>query len=221
MLPMTGRAFSVVLLPTSLFVLLCVLAIRIGAARPDPDLSYWRDFGFTACALPCYAGMTPGVTDFRNTVELIAANVPVLSRELLVSTSQTVFFGQDDATFQTLSGLARYANGMVGEIRLTLFRTLSSVILRFGPPDCTLIYPPTRPTVIFLYWQGDTALVWASASIDQAVLLRSPVFTIATTVLENRRVCESSSEIQPWRGFAAVWRYLRDYEDLYGDPSIF
>lgn len=201
---MSGAAFAV----TCACALLAALALAAGRALPDADAAYWRAFGLARCALPCFAGITPGETPFSDVVERIRESVPALSQQLLVSNSQAVFFAEDSALQTSLSGVVRYHQGSVGEIRLSLYLPLSSIVLRYGRPDCALLYPSAAPSELYLYWQSGALLYWASVGISDRVRLSSPVYTLASTALEPPDVCQTRPEIRLWRGFAPVQRML-------------
>lgn len=192
-----------------LTLLLTVGSVLASKDTPQPDTEYWSQFGFNACAMPCFAGITPGETPFNNAATLVANYLPALRQQILVSSSQAIFFGEDSATGASLTGIARYIGGKVGEIRLTLTRTLVDVLLRFGSPDCTLAYPPGNAEYLYLYWEDEGSVFWASVTVNSYVDFESQVFTITSTTLEDAAVCSSNTATEPWRGFAPMWVYNR------------
>jgi hypothetical protein len=205
-----ARLCGAALALTGACALLAALALAQGRTLPDADAAYWRAFGLAGCALPCFAGITPGETPFSDVVGLISESVPALSQQLLVSNSQVVFFAEDSALQTSLSGVVRYHQGSVGEIRLSLYLPLSSIVLRYGTPNCTLLYSAATPSEMYLYWQAGDLLYWASVGITDRVRLSSPVYTLASTELEAPDVCHTRPETRAWRGFVPVPRMLTD-----------
>lgn len=193
---------------TGLCALALGLALALGRLQPDPDAAYWRAFGFSRCAMPCFAGITPGQTPFSDVIGRISESVPALSQQLLVSNSQVVFFAEDAALQASLSGVLRYHQGQVGDIRLSVVLPLSRVLLRLGRPDCTLLYPAGAPSDLYLYWQSGALLHWAAVSVSERVRLSSPVFSLASTALEAPDVCQSRPQTGAWRGFTLLRRML-------------
>lgn len=196
-----------------LLIPLCLLtalmaagAIFAGQTNPELDEKYWSDFGFDACAMPCFAGITPGQTLFTDATALIARYIPTLNEQILISSTQAIFFAEAEDAPDRLTGIARYAQGKVGEISLTLARPLFSVLLRFGRPDCALAYPTGNAEYLYLYWEDGALRYWASVAVADSVHFNSPVFTINSSS-EERSICSTNTDTRSWRGFAPVWVY--------------
>jgi hypothetical protein len=219
-------------MPRSLarIALLCFALFTLGAAaahglaqgQPKPFSYYWSAFGFADCAMPCYLGIVPGETAFREAAGIVAERLPTYSSMLTDEGSQVVFFGVWQGSSQTVSGLVRNRRGLVGEVRITLNVPLVEVVLEFGPPQCVMLYPQRAPSIMYLYWDDGEIMHWASVTLvaGQRIIPRisyeTPVFTIATSALEAGNVCsgpsaatppQANARLVPWRGFAPLWRY--------------
>lgn len=187
-----------------LLLALCV-AVPVFGGRQIETGQGWADFGFDGCALPCYAGITPGVTPFDEIYPLLIDNVPMLDRRMIASGSALNFWAWTPS--QRLSGLIRYDRGLVGEMRLNAIVPVAAVMTELGAPDCILPNTrgePERMTVIF--WErgqvsigavlepsqhrinlnGDTLALWLHTAVPGDCSLRGAL---------------------PWQGFAPLWTY--------------
>lgn len=55
---------------------LMAAALPTIAPRPDPMADYWEAFGFNACKLPCWAGVTLGGTHYSESNDLLKNFLP-------------------------------------------------------------------------------------------------------------------------------------------------
>ena len=181
---------------------------------PIPQPDYWDRFGFSTCELPCYAGMTPGMTSFEQVPMLLDQNVPALLRSVLVSGSQINFMAVYDP--YAASGLIQPAMGTVGRIQLSLRVELIDLIERLGVPDCVWVDPnPAELETIVLYWSVDRVVIGATVAEP---LFQPPTFSqwwnhfnvigMVFSIDNPEAPLCSDPAVVGWHGFAPVWRYI-------------
>lgn len=182
---------------------LCCTTIVVWATRIPGSEAAWTRFGFEACALPCYAGMTPGETPFGETGVLLMNHVPALDPRVISSGTSLNFFAR--LPVQQLAGLVRYqTDGQVGEIRLNAVLPLDQVLVQLGAPDCILAAAVDRAPIIF--WERGGVSVAAVLSTDAnayqpGASLFSLWLRVATPPDCTLRGARS------WQGFAPLWVY--------------
>jgi hypothetical protein len=214
--------FSLILRPIliawAIVVMLCAMAVSWSRQVEDQTMAaYWRDLGFDVCDLPCYAGIVPGETDFDDVTGLLAANLPALSNQLLVSNSQVGFTVEGDISADDrrvfLSGGIYYFQGNTRDIRGSVDFPLRWALLRFGAPDCATANPMINPQndmqILYLYWQGNEGFYWVGVAVfGEHLTFEAQVFDIGASVnRDNLPVCKNPSPMTAWQGAAALWRY--------------
>lgn len=184
---------------------LCVVVPVLGA-RQLPPHEAWQQFGFDACNLPCYGGITPGRSDFSNSASSLIQQVPAIDRRM-ISTGTSLSFWARMPTEQ-LSGIIRYElGGGVSEIRLNARLPVDHVLDQLGAPDCILgrtTEGSTQTTVIF--WERGVVSIGAVLStLEKGVNLKAEVLSIWLRAV-NPPDCSLRGAIA-WRGFAPLWAY--------------
>ena len=191
---------TVRLLP--LVVLLCAALPAFGG-RPLSEDAGWRDFGFTACNLPCYVGITAGRTPFNEMPDLLRRSIPLIGDRMFNAFTTLNFWASLPHT--QISGWARNNGGVVAEIRLVSPLPLDHLLIQLGTPDCVL--PGTqRPTII----------VWVRKMISIGVVLGigekdfSPANRVSAIWLRSTNPDDcSTSGAKAWHGFATVADYVQ------------
>ncbi|MCC6801575.1 MAG: hypothetical protein IT319_01725 [Anaerolineae bacterium] len=189
-----------------LILALCAVMPVFSGRRVDVS-SAWQAFGFGACILPCYAGITPGVTPFDGIYPLLVENVPQLDRHMIASGSALNFWATIPS--QRLTGLIRYERGLVGEIRLNAVLPLAAVITELGTPDCILLSTggePERSTVIF--WERGEVSIAAVLERNQSLININGDARALWLRIAVPGDCSLRGAL-PWRGFAPLWTYSR------------
>ncbi len=193
---------------------LCAIMPSIQTDPPRADPPYWEAFGFEVCALPCFAGMTPGETRFDRAPYLLSDHISSLIRGALVSGSQVNFLAQsgDDS----LAGLIQPSMGRVGVIRLTIDLPLYALVARLGTPDCVWVDQdsPATQRLIVIYWSIPGAVIGASVIEDAHMPLLSGGWLFDSRMVgmfvssdsQDATFC-TSNDLMAWRGFAPVWHY--------------
>jgi len=187
-------------------LLICTAVTAFGARTPAADES-WQHFGFAVCDLPCFAGITPGQTDFDSVPRLLMHHVQSIDPRMIAGGSSINFWAQSKT--QQLGGLIHYDGGRVGEMRFTVILPLEQIITELGTPDCLL--PNTgsdqnRVTVIF--WERQQVSIAAVLAPDPSALnLNANTLALWLNAVQAND-CSRSGAI-PWRGFAPMWDYLR------------
>lgn len=192
-----------VLLKILVVCVVCSITVVVWANRiPSSDIA-WSRFGFETCALPCYAGISPGETPFRGTGTLLINHVPALDPRVISSGTSLNFFARLPS--QQLAGLVRYqTGGQVGEIRLNAVLPLDQVLMQLGAPDCILAATVDRAPIIF--WVRGEVSVAAVLSLDA-----NPYKPGASVFSLWLRVAVPSDctlrGARSWQGFAPLWVY--------------
>lgn len=186
------------------FTLLCG-AVCIAGAVTYLDDPAWEDFGFTTCALPCWAGITPGQTSFEKAYALLDEYIPALHTSLL--TEDTDITMTASSPQQLASGVLYNRDGLVDSIRLNVQMPLGQLLLSLGAPDC-FIYTPSstsRSGGITVYWVRDEGLIAAlMLPSEQPIQPNSSIQVIALNIgLHN---CDRETMF-PWRGFSPRWHF--------------
>ncbi len=191
------------LLPACL--LLCAV-VPVFGARQLPRSEAWEQFGFDYCKLPCFAGITPGVTPFNGIAQLLLWHIPVIDPSLIASGSAINFWAR--LPTQQLGGLMRYERGTVGEMRFNGSLPVGEMVAELGSPDCILPNTqgdPDRLTVIF--WERSGVSIGALIAPDQRTInLNADALALWLRAIAPGDDCSLWGAL-PWRGFAPLWRY--------------
>lgn len=183
---------------------LCAVIPVTGGRPLHPD-DAWEQFGFGYCDLPCYAGITPGVTPFESAAPLLLRHIPLLDPRITASGSALNFWARMPG--QQLAGLIRYDRGMVGEMRFNVLLPVAAVIEQLGTPDCILPNANGEPdhfTVIF--WEREQVSIGAVLSPAQHTIDLSADMLALWLRAATPGDCSLNWAL-PWRGFAPLWEY--------------
>ncbi|MFN8448196.1 MAG: hypothetical protein U0521_06310 [Anaerolineae bacterium] len=190
------------LLPMCL--VLCIVVPGL-AARPVIPGAAWDGFGFNVCKLPCFAGITPGVTPFDDIYRLLVSNVPLLDRRMIASGSALNFWARLPS--QQFGGLIRYDARLVGEMRFNVILPVASVLEELGTPDCILPNTqgdPARMTVIF--WERGNVSIGAVLSPNWHTIDLNADSLALWLRVATPGDCSLRGAL-PWQGFAPLWAY--------------
>src|SRR5690606_25812707 len=185
-------------------LILCSAVPALGK-RATIDVPAWHAFGFAACALPCWAGITPGETSFDKAFDLLVQHVPSLNTQVLMSGAQIPFSA--NLADQYASGFLYYNQGEVGNIRLSVQLPLIQLIERLGTPSCYFSGESSYDGLgsLTIYWELDGVLIAGLISQGtEDVQPTTPVDGVAFSPDES--ACDLA-ETHPWLGFAPRWRY--------------
>ncbi len=170
-----------------------------------PD--YWQPFGFAACELPCWSGITAGETRFDAAVDLLLLNMPGRVDQILTSGTQINFWSLYHN--QAMAGIIQYNAGMVGDVRMTIQLEVGMLIERLGVPMCVWLndnVTESSGSMVF-YWQRDRGSMGALIpNLRPAFALAKDTVTSGFWVSSQPAPCDDSGTIA-WRGFATAWRY--------------
>jgi hypothetical protein len=174
----------------------------IGQRLPPPQLEI-EEIGFAACTLPCWAGITPGLTPFAEASELMAEHLPAFSIPSFLTTSTLSF--QTITSEPNIAGALYYDSTRVSEVHLEVALPIGYLLDRLGTPDCVWVSQGNLQAVMAVYWEGEELSTGAYLIFDgrMAWKLEMPTryLQMSTTLTCN------SPEIVPWMGFAPAWRY--------------
>jgi hypothetical protein len=189
-----------------LIAFLCLLGFALPAfgGRPLAPDEVWDDLGFTACDLPCFAGVVPGRTGFQTAPEVLRNRLPLIGRRMFYNNAVLSFWASS-ARYE-LAGWAGYDRGMVGELRLTAPVPFDYLLDHLGTPDCIMPrIPPTERSGV--YWIREGVSIVALLSLDQ----HNFDLTTRSTGLWLRAFrpddCAGAGAVG-WRGFTSTAEYL-------------
>lgn len=174
------------------------------AGSESVESSVRAGLGFEACVLPCYAGLMPGRTPFADTSALLAANVPLLTRQMRIDALTLRF--EVEAPNARLTGVIGSENGRVGSVQLRLDFPLRRLLADFGAPDCILAGSPSDAGALhYLVWQIDGLLLRAAVDAQPRLLALDQHSDGLWIGVASPGACPG--DLLPWHGFAPAWRY--------------
>ena len=189
----------------ALCVALCAVVLVFGARQMSAHEA-WTSFGFDACELPCYAGITPGRSGFGSSASTLMRQVPAIDPRMISTGTSLSFWARMPS--QQLSGIIRYEQGGgVGEIRLNAKLPVEQVIAQLGTPDCILgktTESPEQMTVIF--WERGVVSIGAVLDSQGSTLNLSANVLALWLRAVNPPDCSLRGALA-WRGFAPLWAY--------------
>jgi hypothetical protein len=186
-----------------LTALLCAVIPVIGGRSANTG-SAWERFGFTACGLPCFAGITPGYTPFDTLSNLMSRHVPVIDPRMIAGGASINFYAYWNG--QQMSGVARFDRGRVGELRLNVSVPLAPVVEQLGAPDCLLLNNNPANLQVVVFWQREGVSV--AAVLDQTaprVDVNGRLLALWLSAVEADN-CKRQGAVR-WHGFAPLWDY--------------
>ncbi len=180
-----------------LICMLVVSAVLVLQRQPVPDLV---QPGFSACDLPCWAGVVPGETRYVDAEKTITANIDNIRLQFPdflaeVPTSQIL-----DARGEVF-GAVFEDRGMVGGVRLDFRVPLWQLLEVVGTPMClqdSLMGADMHTYSI--YWQVDGGYVMGIVLIREAADWRLDQSTASVFIYDGSDPCVGSSAF-PWQGF--------------------
>jgi hypothetical protein len=199
-------SFARLLLFPLLFIMLILCsAVPALGKRATVDDPAWHAFGFDACALPCWAGITPGQTSFDKAFALLVQHVPTLNTQVLMSGSQIPFSAS--LPDQYASGFIYYSQGEVGNIRLSVQLPFVQLIERLGTPSCFFYAEGPYGTLgsLTVYWELDGVLIAGLVPPGNADV--QPTTSIDAVAFNPDEPACFQEDTLPWLGFAPRWRY--------------
>jgi hypothetical protein len=191
----------VIRLALLLFVISAIVPM-IGKRLSSLD-SGVEEIGFTACELPCWAGITPGLTPFADAGELMAEHLPAFSIPSFLTTSTLSF--QTITSEPDLAGALYYDNSRVSEVHLEVALPIGYLFDSLGTPNCVWTSPGNMQAVMAVYWEDEDLSTAAYLIFDGSMTWEMEMPTrflqMSTTL-----TCDTQG-IVPWMGFAPAWRY--------------
>ena len=199
---LTSLFLRLILRLLPLIVLLCAAIPTLGGRSLAADVS-WQQFGFSACALPCFVGITPGKTPFNEIPDLLHRSIPLIGNRMFYNITAVNFWASIPPA--QLAGWARNDQGIVSEMRLTSMLPFDHLLAQLGTPDCVLS-GAQRATVVF--WIRGSISVGAVLEVDQRDF--SPNNRISALWLRDPQPddCEATGALA-WHGFAFVSDYAQ------------
>jgi hypothetical protein len=192
------------LIPLLIIMLILCSAVPALGKRATVDDPAWHAFGFDVCALPCWAGITPGQTSFDKAFDLLVRHVPTLNTRVLMSGTQIIFSAYVP---EYADGFIYYSQGEVGNIRLSVQLPLIQLIERLGTPSCFFYGEGSYDTLgsLTVYWELDGVLIAGLVTPGDGDV--QPTTSIDAVAFNPDEPACNHEETLPWLGFAPRWRY--------------
>lgn len=179
-----------------------VLAVLLAARpRPVPPLDAP---GFEACALPCWAGITPGETRTQESPQIMSAHLP--DTPVVFSQIGTQINFNTTRTERSISGSIYDDRGTVGGLRLMMRLPLWQILELLGTPACVSQQPEaSAQRFVTIRWALENHSIGVTLLLEPAEWnISAEIFSLA--VFSRDAPCSSPAEIS-WQGFAPLWFY--------------
>ncbi len=203
---MVRLAFRFALLLVPVLFLISTAAPFTGQHLAPPDTAL-DELGFAACKLPCWAGITPGVTLLTETHTLMTEHLADVDLTLQVADSAMTF--QVGSGF---SGLMFYDGSRVSEVHLDAALPMSYLLETLGTPDCISASKGTTQVNLTVFWEEGARFTGAFLLFDGRMAWQ-PETTTRTVLMGAFEVCDTPG-ILPWNGFAPAWHYAGQVSGL-------
>ncbi len=159
------------------------------------------------CQLPCWAGITPGITPIADVIGLLDAIEITVSPQTF---NEGVFFTLDNPTTILEGSVYGDHRGIVNLIRLSGHIPIPYLFRQLGQPDCALYPNPSE--AITVIWQRERITMFAIVLQNSFGELvpdgNAPLFNTYFNGIE----C-TQPETLPWLGFVPSWRYIQQLND--------
>lgn len=188
------------LLPCLLFISGVLLATR--AAPPSITLP-----GFAACALPCWAGITPGQIPYRMALRVLADHLPDMTLDFEPGLSQVNFVAQAPAA-NPFYGAIYEDRGQVGGLRLEVRLPVWHLIAQLGRPRCVAVHRTVTLStrIANIYWQSGEIYIWGFLAFEDGIQWGPDSHTTSLFILHSDDPCAQPG-VAGWRGFAPLRLY--------------
>lgn len=161
-------------------------------------------FGFAACDLPCWAGVTIGATHYTETIPLLAANLPGFSGFADTLIGYTIWANPDPYFLNATIFLP--PGGTVSAVTVDgSYLPADWLIDRLGVPDCVLA---AYATGLRVEWYRPGWSLSASLHGEPRRML-TPVAALSAVTLQAGRTradCQTNGAT-PYAGVAPWWVY--------------
>ena len=178
-----------------------LLAVGQGRALAPPSYP-----GAAACALPCWAGITPDHTRTEDAYALLAASLS-LEEAAFTFRQITNEIRFEAAAEQPVSGVIYDDRGVIAEVQLMLELPLGWLVAELDSPQCA------RSTqmldgrdIVQLSWVTEDYYIGATTILPQTETLQPATRTTVLSLSRAYPICEATTQ-HPWQGFAPAWRY--------------
>jgi hypothetical protein len=199
-----ARQFMMRALPVFAASIVSILLITHNRALPALNTS--GEPGFATCDLPCWAGVMPALTPFREALKIITANLPGWSLNVQASNAQIGFYGSLDE--DRIGGVIYEDRGSVGRIRLDVNFPLWYLIEVLGSPYCVRAnhLSSINLNVVLVYWRLGNMSVTGVVTLNPLEKWYPGTQTEALLMMTSYEQC-ALIDAHPWMGFARLWLY--------------
>jgi hypothetical protein len=163
--------------------------------------------GFAACKLPCWAGITPGLTPFAQADELLVEHLPNVDITLHLLSSALTFQVDNE-----LSGILFYDGGHVSEIHLEVVMPINYFLETLGTPDCVTASKGPTEVSLSVIWETSDGFIGAFLLFDGRMGW-NPALVTRSVLMGTVNVCDTPG-ILSWKGFAPAWHYAAQVSGL-------
>ena len=162
--------------------------------------------GFEACDLPCWGGLLPGETPFREAAAVLRQH---LAPDATVASDGVMVVFHTRSAEPYISGVVSYNNaGSVGTIYLNTVVPFVYLLDRLATPDCLWVSQTSdHRALFFVIWKRDGWFIKAFVPADEYGRLNGHLTAHDVEIGASRSICDGNGA-SPWLGFAPAWRYV-------------
>ncbi len=188
-------------------LLTCGLSLGVVLALHRDEAPVITLPGFDACALPCWAGMTPGETRYADAPRLIGEHIPGATLNFERGFAQINFIIQAPGS-NPIFGTVYEDRAQVGGLRVDGVIPLWVLIEQVGRPRCVTSSRAltSNAQVVNVYWQMGEIYLWSFTTFADTARFRPSIPALSLFILHSEDPC-TQPDAQAWRGFAPLWVY--------------
>lgn len=183
-----------------LFVLwgsLCTAAV-IGGQQRHSEVIDLAQYGFAACELPCWAGITPGETTSGYIIPLLERHIPAYQDARFPEWGIVTFrLRLDDVT-----GNVRFTDHVNQIYIMNLEIPVTYLIEKLSLPDC--VNADENALLLMWYRNGNTLVSVLQGSPENILSGQAGTSTGLLIFEAGENFCQ---EYAAWHGFAPLWFY--------------
>jgi hypothetical protein len=176
-------------------------ALLIGKQQPGAE-DVLAHYGFAACELPCWAGITPGVTTSGFIIPLIEKNVPAYEHARFPEWGIVAFQLEND-----MGGNVRFYEAVNQIYLINIEIPLTYLFEHLTLPDCV---SADESAMLMMWMRGENVIISTFLGSPSRILSGGDASSTGLMIFEaGADFCQTYPD---WRGFAPVWFYRQQTE---------
>lgn len=188
-----------------MFTLMLLLVTAASQSTTRSPLNHSGYPGFSACELPCWAGILPTDTLTEDAVLLLREHLPEMRLEFQQVVTQITFSAAEN--FNHLSGVIYDDRGRISGLRIRIGVPLWQMLDALKTPTCVrMLSGGNGEEIVVISWEMDTHYISATLLLPDASAWRPDATVMVLGIFGPYPACDAPGGY-PWRGFAPVWHY--------------